>query len=100
MPTDEAAARPNRISLGLIVLAVAGAPLPFGSTERPAIALWCLVLGLAVLAASTRGLGPRQLAALAGIGVVVACYAVVLHEQLAAQPWLAAPHAVWSKASA
>ena len=86
----------------LLFAAVAGAPLPFGSTDPTAIAFWCIVLGLALMMASPRDLDRRHLALIGLAGIVVAAYAVVLHEQLAAQPWfaLAVPDPLWAETSA
>ena len=85
----------------LLFAAVALAPLPFGSDQPITIAFWCIVLGgcLAVVVA-VRSLGAGQLALAALGGVVVAAYALVLHEQLAEHPWLpgAVPHPIWRDA--
>jgi O-antigen ligase len=40
------------------------------------------------------------LALLAGIGVIIAAYGFVLHEQLSDNPWIATPHPIWTQASA
>ena len=88
---------PERIAAWLLFAAVALAPLPFGSSQSIAIAFWCIVLGASLVFAPVRSLGAGQLA-LAGVaGVVVAAYALVLHEQLAEHPWLpgAIPHPIW-----
>ncbi len=71
--------------------------MPFGSSQPTAVAFWCIVLGIGLVFAPLRSLGAGQLA-LAGVaGVVVAAYALVLHEQLAEHPWLpgAIPHPIW-----
>ena len=94
------AARPARVASWLLFAAAALAPLPFGSNEPVAIALWCVVLGVALMFAPVGPLRPGQLA-LAGLAaLVVAGYALVLHEQLAQHPWLAAPHPIWREAQA
>lgn len=36
---------------------------------------------------------------LAGIGVIIAAYGFVLHEQLSDTPWIATPHPIWAQAS-
>ena len=93
------AAWPERIAAWLLFAAVALAPLPFGSSQSIAIAFWCIVLGASLVFAPVRSLGAGQLA-LAGVaGVVVAAYALVLHEQLAEHPWLpgAIPHPIWQE---
>jgi O-antigen ligase len=84
----------------LLFVTVAAAPLPFGSNQPAPIALWCIVLGAALLFLPLRGLSGGQLA-LIGFGLfVVAAYALVLHEQLAKHPWLpvAVPHPLWRQA--
>ena len=83
----------------LLFATVALAPLPFGSNEPTAIALWCIVLGCAVVFAPVRSLRRSQLALLGLAGVVLSAYALVLHEQLAEHPWLAAPNPIWQEAS-
>jgi O-antigen ligase len=91
-----------KIAAWLLFAAVALAPLPFGSNQPTAIAFWCIVLGTSLVLAPIRSLSGGQLA-LAGVaGVVVAAYALVLHEQLAAHPWLpgAIPHPIWQQAQA
>ena len=93
------AAWPERIAAWLLFAAVALAPLPFGSSQPTAVAFWCIVLGASLVFAPVRSLGAGQLA-LAGVaGVVVAAYALVLHEQLAEHPWLpgAIPHPIWQE---
>jgi O-antigen ligase len=65
------------------------------------VAFWCIVLGAALIFASPRHLSAAQLALLAAAAVVVAAYAIVLHEQLAERPWFArsVPHPIWSEAA-
>jgi O-antigen ligase len=95
-----AAVRPNRLSAFVLFVAVAGAPLPFGSTSPTAIALWCLFLAFGLLLASPRGLIAGHWAVFAGLVVLMAAYGFVLHEQLATRPWVAAPNPIWAEASA
>jgi O-antigen ligase len=92
----------NKAASWLLFAAVAGAPLPFSSTDPATIAFWCMVLGASLILASPRGLDRRHFALIGLAAVVVAAYAVVLHEQLAAQPWfaLATPHPLWAETSA
>lgn len=93
---------PARIASWLLFAAVVLAPLPFGSSRPIAIAFWCIVLGAGLVFAPTRSLGAGQLALAAVAGIVVAAYALVLHEQLAQHPWLpgAIPHPIWRQAQA
>jgi O-antigen ligase len=92
----------DRIAAGLLFAVAALAPLPFGSVQSSAVAFWCIALGICLALAPVRSLGGGRLALVALAGLVVASYAVVLHEQLAAQPWLpgATPDPIWAKASA
>jgi len=89
----------NRISSFLLFATVAAAPLPFGSVTPPTIAFWCVVLGIAAIAASPRGLRGSQFALLGLAAIVITAYGLVLHEQLATHPWFATPHPLWREAS-
>lgn len=104
---DAAPAAPpgGRLARGaaLILFAVVAlAPLPFGSADPAPSAFWCILLGVALVLAPVRGfrLGHWLLFGLAAL--VIAAYALVLHEQLAAHPWLSisTPHPIWARASA
>lgn len=93
------------ITLGswLLFAAVALAPLPFGSNQSTPIAFWCIVLGAAVVLASpaVNALRGSQIVLAALAFVVVAAYALVSYEQLAAHPLLPAqPNPVWHEAEA
>ncbi|PSO16478.1 O-antigen ligase domain-containing protein [Bradyrhizobium sp. MOS003] len=83
----------------ILFFVVASAPFPFGSTNDLSIASWCLCLGIAVIFAPTRDLRAPQLWLLAGIGVITAAYAFVLHEQLSDHPWVAPFQPIWKQAS-
>jgi O-antigen ligase len=91
--------RSNRLPALILAVAVAGAPFPFGSRDATTVALWCLVLALGLLLASPRRLRSGHYRLLAGIAGIVACWAFVLHEQLADHPWIAHPNPIWAKAS-
>jgi hypothetical protein len=92
-------ARPstNRIAAWILFVAIAGAPLPFGSRDPVTVAFWCGLLGVGLIFASPRHLRAQHFRVLAGIGVVIAGYAFVLHEQLAVDPWIAPFHPIWAK---
>lgn len=92
----------NWIAAWLLFTVTAIAPLPFGSAEPSAVAFWCIALGICLLFAPGRSLSGGQLALAALGAVVVAAYALVLHEQLAEHPWLpgATPNPIWHEASA
>ena len=85
----------NRISSFLLFATVAAAPFPFGSTDHSAIAFWCVVLGLGVLAVSPRGIRREHLPLFCLAAIVVLAYGLVLHEQLSERPWIAAAHPLW-----
>src|ERR1700722_149119 len=91
-----------RISSWLLFAAAALAPLPFGSVLQTTIAVWCIVLGACLVLAPVCSLDAGRLALVSLAGVGVAGYALVLHEQLAGHPWLAAamPDPIWQKAQA
>lgn len=89
----------NRLPSLILALAAAGAPFPFGSRDATTVALWCLVLAIGLLLASTRPLRSGHYRLLVGLAAVVACWAFVLHEQLADHPWIARPNPIWAKAS-
>jgi O-antigen ligase len=92
---------PARLSAALFLIAIATAPLPFGSAEPTAIAWWCIVLGVATICAPLRHIRAPQFALLGVAAVIVAAYGVVLHEQLAQDAWFSVtlPHPVWREAS-
>jgi len=85
----------------LLFAVVALAPLPYGSNEPGIIAFWCVVLGVCLVFAPVRSLSAGQLALVGLAGIVVAAYALVLHEQLAEHPWLSAatPNPIWQEAA-
>ena len=89
----------NRISSFILFVTVAVAPFPFGSAAPTAIAIWCIVLGLGVMAASPRGLRREHFPLLGLAVIVILAYAFVLHEQLATRPWIASPHPLWREAA-
>ena len=89
----------NRISSLILFATVAAAPFPFGSSAPAAIAFWCIVLGLGVIAVSPRALRREHIPLLGLALLVVLAYAFVLHEQLAARPWIASPHPIWHEAA-
>jgi len=89
----------NRITATLLYFVVAIAPVPFGSTDAPVVAFWCIVLGIALLFAKLDSLRGFHFVLLGLLGVVVAAFAFVLHEQMAERPWVATPHPIWAEAS-
>jgi O-antigen ligase len=92
----------NRLSSLLLFTTIALAPLPFGSTEATATAVWCVLLGLALVLVRPVELRRAHLLLLGLAVIVVAAYAVVLHEQEAAQPWfrISSPAPLWQESAA
>jgi hypothetical protein len=88
-----------KVSSLLLFVAVAAAPLPFGSANPPAMSFWCIVLGVGLITATPCALDLRHVLLLGLLGVVIVAYAFVLHEQLAERPWIAAMHPLWRQAS-
>lgn len=100
MPVDSSVAKlPNGLSALILFFAVATAPLPFGSTAPIIIAVWCVVLGAALVLASPFQMRKPQFIPFVVLGVLAAAYLVVLHEQLASAPWFASVSPIWSEAS-
>jgi O-antigen ligase len=89
----------NRVSSFLLFLTVAAAPFPFGSTAPSAIAFWCIVLGLGAIALSPLNLRKQHLPLVGVLVIIVLASAFVLHEQLAADPWIARFHPVWASSA-
>lgn len=83
----------------LLFFVVASAPFPFGSTNDLSIAFWCLCLGAALMLAPTRSLRRPHLWMIGGIGVIIAAYVFLLHEQLSDHPWIAPFNPIWKQAS-
>lgn len=100
MKSDELPAA-NRFSSLLLFSAVALAPLPFGSTDALATAVWCAVLGLALALVRPVRLHRAHLLLLGLAAIVVAAYMIVLHEQVVAHPWfgISSPHPLWQESS-
>jgi len=88
-----------RIAAAILYAALAGPPFLFGSRDLTTIAIWCALLGLGLVLASTRRLQTGHLLILAGIGFIVLCFGFVLHEQLSDHPWIAPFHPIWAEAS-
>lgn len=93
-------AQPALIAPWVLFAVTALAPLPFGSTDPTAIAFWCIALGICLVFAPVHPLEGGKWALVVLAGLVLAAYAFVLHEQLAAHPWLATPHPIWGQAQA
>ena len=89
----------NRISSLILFATVAAAPFPFGSTDPIVIAFWCIVLGFGLICASPRAFRREHIPLLCLVVVVVLAYAFVLHEQLAARPWIASQNKIWREAA-
>jgi uncharacterized membrane protein (GlpM family) len=97
--TTAALAPSNRISSFILFVTVAAVPFPYGSTDPVAIAFWCTWLGLSAIFVSLRRLRREHLPLLGLALIVTLAYAFVLHEQLAARPWIASPLPLWRESA-
>jgi O-antigen ligase len=98
MKSSRTSIRPDRIAAWILFGSVALAPLPFGSYELTAVAFWCIVLGVCLMLAHVPSLGWAQVSLGLLAIIIIAAYALVLHEQLADHPWLAQPNPIWAQA--
>ncbi|HEY1579298.1 MAG TPA: O-antigen ligase family protein [Terracidiphilus sp.] len=89
----------SRIASTILYAALAGPPLLFGSSDVAIIAIWCALLGVGLIFASTRRLQAGHVLILAGVGFVGLCFGLVLHEQLSVRPWVAPFNPIWAKVS-
>ncbi|TPQ30225.1 O-antigen ligase domain-containing protein [Bradyrhizobium guangdongense] len=80
---------------------VALAPLPFGSTDLISIALWCVVLGIAIVLGPVDSFDGGHATAFGVVFALALAYSLVLHEQLADKSWLPVGlvHPIWTQAS-
>jgi len=99
MPEIGPDANLNRVSTAILYTAIAGAPLPFGSTTPLMIAFWCGLLGLGVAAAAPHHLSKAHRVILGSLFLLGAAWLFVVREQLAQHPLLANVHPVWAQAS-
>jgi len=63
------------------------------------IAFWCIVLGIALIVCDSLALRSVHFTLVILSAVVTITFSFVLHEQTALQPWIAAPHPLWSEAA-
>jgi O-antigen ligase len=89
----------NRLTWALLAFAVAGAPLPFGSTDPFMVAFWCVILGTALVICRFQALRSVHAALLALSAAIVLAFGFVLHEQISSAPWIATPHPLWAEAA-
>ncbi|MDQ2082879.1 O-antigen ligase family protein [Xanthobacteraceae bacterium Astr-EGSB] len=99
MPISRLVTAARRLPAFILFAAIAGAPLPFGSRDAATVAFWCGLLGLGVAFAPLSRLRRQHYWLLAGIGVIIVGYGVVLHEQLSPAPWIASFHPIWKQAA-
>ena len=97
--TIDTPAPSNRISSFILFATVAAVPFPFGSTSPAVIAFWCIVLGLGVIFLSPRRLRREHLPLLGLAVIVILAFTFVLHEQLAAAPWMASSNPLWGESA-
>ena len=89
----------DRGACTLFYVVVALAPLPLSSIEPETVAIWCVVLGVAVILASLLEIRTPQLVFIGLAAVLAWMYGVVLHEQLSVHPWFASPHPIWKESA-
>ena len=91
----------NKIASFLLFAVIILAPLPFGSVDPLPIVAWCIALGIALSSASLRGLESRHFLIIVGAAIIVGAYLLVLHDQVAVQPFfpLSLPDPVWQAAA-
>ena len=99
MPISRLVTAAHRLPAFILFAAIAGAPLPFGSRDAATVAFWCGLLGLGVAFAPLSRLRRQHYWLLAGIGVIIVAYGLVLHEQLSPSPWIASFHPIWKQAA-
>jgi O-antigen ligase len=99
MPISRLFTAAHRLPAFVLFTAIAGAPLPFGSRDAATVAFWCGLLGLGVAFAPLSRLRRQHNWILAGIGVIIFAYGLVLHEQLSPWPWIASFHPIWKQAA-
>jgi hypothetical protein len=87
----------DRGACTLFYLVVALAPLPVSSIEPETVAIWCVILGVAVILASLLELRTPQLVFIGLAAGLAAAYGIVLHEQLSVHPWFASPHPIYNE---
>jgi O-antigen ligase len=87
----------NRVSSVILFIVVALCPLPFGSTDPIAPAIWCIVLGVGLISTSLELLDGRHVVLVGLTLILIVVYAVVLHEQISVHPFFvgATPHSIW-----
>jgi len=98
LPSSEAWTR-QRLALRMLIIAMALAPALFGASEPAVMAFWCAWLAATLLVAPLASLSRMVAWWLCGVAVIVLAYIFVLHEQLAAQPFIAPEHPVWRQAA-
>jgi O-antigen ligase len=94
-----AGARIASFASAVLLATVALVPLPFGSASPSTMAFWSIILGAGLVFAAPLARERHQNVLLGLVAVVVAAYAFVLHEQLVAHPWVAAPNPLWKTTS-
>lgn len=90
----------NRVACWLLAATVALAPLPYAGTDPSALAVLLALLGFAVLLSRRQASRPGDRLLIALAVLIVAFYALVLHEQISLQPWFGGrPDPVWAQMS-
>lgn len=84
----------------LLLFAVAISPLPFGSTDPPVIAFWCVELGLCLILLGVTGGSVRSRLVSVTVTVIVCAYGLVAYLQSTIVSSPAAANPVWARAAA
>jgi O-antigen ligase len=87
----------SKLSRMIFFVAVAVAPLPFGSVDPPAIALLAVALGAVAVTASTRALNARQRLVIWVTALLIAAVTFESFEQ--SHSWIGSVDPIWSKAA-
>jgi len=74
------------------------APLPYGSRDPETVAIWCIVLGVALIFAPFGELRQPQRLISWAIIFLLLMLGFILHEQIAERAWFAKPSFVWVQA--
>jgi len=74
------------------------APLPYGSRDPETVAIWCVVLGAALIFAPVGEMRQPQRRLSWALVFLLLALGFVLHEQLAERAWFAKPSFVWVQA--
>lgn len=81
----------KQVSSLLLFAAVTLAPFPFGSTDPPVIAIWCIVLGAAVILAAMGPLDRKDVLCIGLVAAVGGLWIAIAAQQISVWHWLPDP---------